>query len=106
MNLTLGGLAPGKVTVTGKGLSKKVKRIPVAKPRVDDEGRSSTTVTVSATTHTKMALRLSRSVRRSLAAGRNVKVKVTVAFKAQGAKSTTKTTKTTKTITIHGAKRK
>jgi hypothetical protein len=98
LNLTLGGLEPGKVTVTGKGLSKKSKTIAVATPQITGEGRSSTTVTVGATTHTSVALPLSKSVRRSLAAGRKVKVKVTVAFKAQGA---TKTTKTTKTITIN-----
>jgi hypothetical protein len=99
LNLTVGGLAPGKVTVTGKGLSKKTKTIPVAKPLVDDDSG----VTVSATTHTSVAVPLSKEVRRSLAGGHNIKVKVTVAFRAQGA---AKTTKTTKTLTIHGTKKK
>jgi hypothetical protein len=103
LNLTLGGLAPGKVTVTGKGLTKKSKTITAATPKTTGQGRASTTVTVGATTHTSVALALSKAVRLTLAAGRNVKVKVTVAFKAQGA---TKTTKATKTITIHGTKKK
>ncbi|MES1193457.1 MAG: hypothetical protein ABUM26_03975, partial [Solirubrobacterales bacterium] len=103
LRLTLGGLAPGKVTVTGTGLRQKSKTIPIAGPKVVDESKSGTEVTVSATTHTSVALPLSKAARRSLARGRNVKVKVTVGFKAQGA---TKTTKATKTITIHGAKKK
>jgi hypothetical protein len=103
LNVSLGGLAPGKVTVTGKGLTKKSKTITAATPKTIGQGRASTTVTVGATTHTSVALGLSKAVRRSLARGRNVKVKVTVAFKAQGA---TKTTKATKTITIHGTKKK
>jgi hypothetical protein len=98
LNLTIGGLAPGKVTVTGKGLAKKAKTIPIAKPTGDNDN-----ATISATTHTSVAVSLSRSVRRALAAGRNVKVKVTVAFKAQGTKTTVKTTKT---ITIHATKKK
>jgi hypothetical protein len=102
LNLTLGGLAPGRVTVTGQGLSKKSRKIAVAGPQVTGEGRSSTAVTVSATTHTSVAVPLSKAVRRSLARGRDVKVKVTVAFTAQGAK---KTTKATKTLTIHGSKK-
>ena len=103
LKLTLGGLAPGKVTVSGKGLPKKSKTIRAVEPKVVDQSKSGTAVTVSATTHTTVKLPLSKAARRSLARGRNVKVKVTVAFKAQGAK---KTTKTTKTVTIHGAKKK
>jgi hypothetical protein len=102
LKLTLGGLAPGTVTLTGKGLSKQSKAIALAKPKVTGEGRSSTAVTVSATTHASVAVPLSKAVRRSLAQGHDVKVKVTVAFKAQGA---TKTTKATKTLTIHGKRR-
>jgi hypothetical protein len=97
LNLTVGGVAPGKVTVTGKGLAKKSKTIPVAKPL-----GGGSAVTVSATTHTSVAVPLTKAVRRSLAAGRNVKVKVIVAFKAQGA---TRTAKTSKTLTIHGTKK-
>jgi hypothetical protein len=103
LNLTVGGLAPGTVTVTGRGLSKKTTKIAVARPVVTGEGRSSTSVTVGATTHTSVALTLSRAIRRSLARGHDVKVQVTVAFQAQGAK---KTTKATKTLTIHGSRRK
>jgi hypothetical protein len=103
LKLTVGGLEPGTVTVTGKGLSKTSKKIAVAGPRLDGEGRASTMVTTSATTHADVAAKLSKAVRRSLARGRDVKVKVTVAFTAQGA---TKATKATKTLTIHGAKKK
>jgi hypothetical protein len=103
LKLTLGGLAPGKVTVSGKGVTKKSKSIRAIGPKTVDQSRSGTEVTVSATTHTSVALPLSKANRRALARGRDVKVKVTVAFKAQGA---TKTTKTTKTVTIHGAKKK
>jgi hypothetical protein len=103
LKLTLGGLAPGKVTVTGKGLPKKTKTITAAKPQVQDQDRMSTTATVNATTHATVTAPLSRSMRRSLSRGHDVKVKVAVAFKAQGAK---KTTKTTKTITIHPNKKK
>ena len=102
LNLSLGGLEPGKVTVTGSGLSKKSKKIAVAQPVVTGEGRASTSVTVGATTHTSVAVALSKAARRSLARGHDVKVKVTVAFTAQGAK---KTTKATKTLTIHGKKK-
>ncbi len=97
LNLTIGGLEPGKVTVTGKGLTKKSKTIKPATPQTAGQGRASTTATVSATTHTSVALPLSKAIRRALATGRSVKIKVTVAFKAQNA---TKTIKTTKTITV------
>lgn len=103
LKLTLGGLEPGAVTVTGKGLSKESKKITAAQPLVTGVGRASTSVTVSATTHTSVAVPLSKAVRHALGRGRNVKVKVTVAFKAQGA---TKTTKATKTLTIHGSRKK
>jgi hypothetical protein len=84
LNVTVGGLGAGKVTVSGKGLSKKSRSL----------GESMVaTVGVPMTSKTRTAL----------ARGRDVKVTVAVKFLAKGSKKA-KTVK--KTLTIHAAKKK
>jgi hypothetical protein len=83
LKLTVGGIGAGKVSVSGKGLTKATKTI-----------TNATAVTLQP--------KLSSAIRHSLARGHDVKVRVTVSFTPKG----TKKAKTThKTITIHGAKK-
>jgi hypothetical protein len=84
LKLTVGGLGAGKVSVSGKGLTK-------------------TSRTIATATTATLAPKLSAGVRASLAHGRNVKVKVTVSFTPKGAKQAKAIHKT---LTIHGAKPK
>lgn len=84
LKLKVGGLGAGKVTASGKGLKKSSR-------------------TLAASTVATVSLPLSRSTRSALARGHNVKVKVSIAFKAKGAK---KTKKITRTLVIHGAKKR
>jgi hypothetical protein len=84
LKLTVGGLGAGKVSASGNGVTK-----------------SSRTLT-GATTAT-LSLKLSKATRRALARGRDVKVKVRVAFTANGQK---KAKTATKTVVLHGAKKR
>jgi hypothetical protein len=83
LNVTVGGLGAGKVTVSGKGLSKKSRSLSES---------TVATVRVPMTNKTQTAL----------ARGRNVKVTVAVKFLPKGSKKA-KTVK--KTLTIHGKKK-
>ncbi len=58
---------------------------------------------LSSATTAALSLKLSDATRRALAGGREVKVKVKVAFTPKGAK---KAKTATKTVTIHGAKKR
>jgi hypothetical protein len=83
LKLTVGGIGAGTVSVSGHGLTKTSRTI----------GRATTAT---------LAPRLSKATHRALAHHRNVRVRVTVSFRAKG----TKKAKTThKTLTIHGAAR-
>jgi hypothetical protein len=84
LKLTVGGLGAGKVSGSGNGVVK-----------------SSRTLT-SATTAT-LSLKLAKPTRRALARGRDVKVKVKVAFTAKGQK---KAKRVTKTVVLHGSKKR
>ena len=80
LRVKLGGVGAGKVTISGKGLTKVSRTI-----------RSATNATIAAT--------MSKSVRSRLAHGRNVKIKVAVSFTPKGAR---KALKTSKTLIVHG----
>jgi hypothetical protein len=84
LKVTVGGIGAGKVSVSGKGLTK-------------------TTRTIGKATTATLAPRLSQATRATLAHGHNVKVRVTVSFTPQGAK---KARVAHKTLTIHGAKKR
>ncbi len=81
LKLTVGGLGAGKVSVSGKGLIRASRSL-----------ASETTATLT--------MKLAGATRRALARGRDVKVKVKVAFTPKGAK---KAKTATKAITIHGS---
>jgi hypothetical protein len=84
LKLTVGGVGAGKVSASGKGLTKASRTI-----------SSATTATLQPT--------LSKAMVSSLAHGHNVKVRVTVSFTPKG----TKKAKTAhKTLTIHAATKK
>lgn len=83
LKLTVGGLGAGKVSVSGNGL-KKVSR------------------TLAESTTATLSVPMARAARSALAHGRDVKVKVSVAFTPKGA---TKAKKITKQLVIHAAKR-
>jgi hypothetical protein len=80
VKLTIAGLNAGKVSVSGKGISRMSR-------------------TVAQATVATVQPKLSAAARRALARGHNVTLKVTVAFTPKGAK---KARKITKKITIHG----
>ncbi|HZE31508.1 MAG TPA: hypothetical protein VE198_08750, partial [Actinoallomurus sp.] len=83
LKVTVGGLGAGKVSVSGRGLTK-------------------TTRTIATATTATLTPKLSAAVRSTLAHGRNVKVRVTVSYTPKG----TKKAKTAhKTLTIHAAKK-
>jgi hypothetical protein len=84
LKVAVTGVGAGKVSVSGKGLAKTIRSL-----------KASTSVTV--------AVPIKKAARTALARGRDVAIKVTVAYTPTGAK---KATKATKTITIHGAKKK
>jgi hypothetical protein len=82
LQLTVGGIGAGKVSVSGKGLTK-------------------TTRTITTATTATLAPRLSAGVRSTLAHHHDVKARVTVAFTPKG----TKKAKTIhKVLTIHGSR--
>jgi hypothetical protein len=83
LRVTVGGIGAGKVSVSGRGLTK-------------------TTRTIGKSTTATLTPRLGAGVRSALAHGHNVKVAVTVSFTPRGAKQA-KTTH--KTLTIHGTKK-
>jgi hypothetical protein len=80
LKVKLGGLGAGKVSVSGKGLKKTSRTLAAA-----------TVATVSAP--------LTKATKTALAHGHDVRVKVSVAFTAKGAK---KAKRTSKTLVIHG----
>jgi hypothetical protein len=80
VTLTVGGLGAGKVTVSGRGLSKTSRKI--------------TSATVA-----NLRPRLTAATRAALARGHDVRVKVTVSFTPKGSK---KAKKVRRTITMHG----
>lgn len=82
LQLKVGGLGAGKVSVSGNGLKK-------------------TSRTLAESTVATLSVPLNASMRTALAHGHNVRVKVTVSFTPKGA---TKAKKTNKTLVIHGAK--
>lgn len=82
--LGVSGVKAGRVTVSGKGIKRTLRTL-----------RSATVAGVRA--------RMTAATKRRLAQGRNVTVKVTATFKAQGAP---KATKTTKRIVIHAKKKR
>jgi hypothetical protein len=84
LKVTVGGLGAGKVSASGDGVTKS--------------SRSLTSATTAA-----LSLKLSKVTRRALARGRDVKVKVKVAFTPKGVK---KAKTATKTVVIHGAKKR
>jgi hypothetical protein len=84
LNVTVGGLGTGRVTVSGKGLSRKSRSL----------GESMVAT---------VGVPMTKKTRTALARGRNVKVTVAVKFLSKGSKKA-KTVK--KTLTIHGAKKK
>jgi hypothetical protein len=81
LKAVVGGVGAGKLSVTGKGLAKVSRTI-----------TSATTVTV--------AMKLAKSTRRALARGKDVKVKLSLAFTPKGAK---KAKRAVKTVVLHGA---
>jgi hypothetical protein len=84
LKVTVGGLGAGKVSASGNGVVKSSRTL-----------TSSTTATLT--------LKLTKPTRRTLARGRDVKVKVKVTFIAKGqAKAST----VTKTVVLHGTKKK
>jgi hypothetical protein len=82
LQLTVGGVGAGKLSVSGNGLAKVSRTL-----------GSATTATVQA--------RLSSAHQAALARGRNVKVRVAVSFRAKGA---TKAKTVHKTLVVHGSK--
>jgi hypothetical protein len=82
LKLTVGGIGAGKLSVSGKGITK-------------------TSRTITTATTATLQPKLTKANRTSLAHHRNVKVRVTVAFTPKGAK---KAQVVHKTLTIHGAK--
>jgi hypothetical protein len=84
LKVTVGGLGAGKVSAAGNGVTKSSRSL------------------TGATTAT-LTLKLSKATRRALARGRDVKVKVKVAFTAKGQK---KAKTASKTLVIHGAKKR
>jgi hypothetical protein len=79
VKLTVGGLGAGKVSVSGTGIHK-------------------TTRTIAGSTVATVQPRLTAAAKRTLQRGRNVTLRVTVAFTPKGAK---KAQKVTKRITLH-----
>ncbi|HEX5923879.1 MAG TPA: hypothetical protein VFY45_08605 [Baekduia sp.] len=84
LKVTVGGLGAGRVSASGNGVVKSSRTL-----------TSSTTATLT--------LKLTKATRRTLARGRDVKVKVKVAFTAKGQK---KATTATKTVVLHGTKKR
>lgn len=82
--LGVSGVKAGRVTVSGKGIKR-------------------TSRTLKSATVAGVRARMTAATKRKLAQGRNVTVKVTATFKAQGA---TKATKTTKRVVIHAKKKR
>ncbi len=80
VTLTVGGLAAGKIRLSGAGIR-------------------TTTRTISTATVATVAPKLRAAAARALAAGRDVTIRVSVAFTPKGAK---KAKKITKTLTLHG----
>jgi hypothetical protein len=80
VKLTVGGLKAGKVSVSGSGIQKASR-------------------TISTATVATLQAKLNAAAQRTLARGRDVKLRVTAAFTPKGSK---KAQKVTKTITIHG----
>jgi hypothetical protein len=102
LNLRLGGLAPGKVSVTAPGMRKRTKSVAATETQdLPAEGVRSQAIT--ATTNASLSLRLSRGMRSRLAHGSNVRVRVAVSFTPKGSR---KATKTSRTLTIHGTRAK
>jgi hypothetical protein len=85
LRLSVSGVPLGKVTASGNGVR------PASKTISNDDNIAD------------LSLPMSKTVRSQLAKGRNVKVKVKVAYKPKGA---TKTKKITKNLVIHGTKKK
>ncbi|MET0602500.1 MAG: hypothetical protein ABW167_10955 [Baekduia sp.] len=83
LKVTVSGISAGKLSVSGKGLTKRSRTI------------------ASATTAT-LTLPISRTVRSALAQGRDVRATVSVAFTPKGAK---KAKRTSKRIVLRSAKR-
>lgn len=81
LKAVVGGVGAGKLSATGKGLTNVSRTI-----------TSATTVTLT--------VKLAKSTRRALARGRDVKVKVSLAFTPKGAK---KAKRAVKTLVLHGA---
>jgi len=81
LKLSVGGVSAGKLSATGKGVA-KVSR------------------TIGSATTARLSMKLSKSTRRALAHGKNVKIKVTVLFTPKGAK---KAKRATKTVVLHGS---
>ncbi len=80
VKLTVGGVGAGKVVVSGSGVQKLSR-------------------TVAEATVATLQPKLTAAAKRALARGRNVTMRVTVAFTPKGAK---KARKVTKAITLHG----
>ena len=80
VKLTVGGLSAGKLRVSGAGIR-------------------ATTRTINTATVATVTPKLSASAARALAGGRDVTLRVNVAFTPKGA---TKAKKITKSITLHG----
>jgi hypothetical protein len=81
LKAVVGGVGAGKISATGKGLTKVSRTI-----------TSATTVTLT--------MKLAKGTRRALARGNDVKVKVSLAFTPKGAK---KAKHAVKTLVLHGA---
>jgi hypothetical protein len=80
VKLTVGGLGAGKVSVSGSGIRKASR-------------------TIAGSTVATLQPKLTAAAKRSLARGRDVSLRITVAFTPKGAK---KAQKVTKKITIYG----
>jgi hypothetical protein len=82
LKLTVGGIGPGRVSVSGAGLVKAFR-------------------TITAATTATLTPRFSSSVRRKLAQGHNVRVRITVSFTPKGSK---RARSYHRTLTVHGAR--
>jgi hypothetical protein len=80
LKVSVGGVGAGKLSATAKGVAEASRKIGTA-----------TTATLT--------MKLTKSTRRALAHGRNVRVKVTVLFTPKGAK---KARRTTEIVILHG----
>jgi hypothetical protein len=103
LSVRLGGLAAGKVTVSGNGITKAAKTINASSHDQSFVADGAAAQTVAATSNATIVAALSRSVRSRLAHGHNVKIRVTVSFTPKGSR---KTTKTSKTLIVHGTRTK